>query len=369
MSDSALLQIYHVNQATWMSQILIYGIYLTVFFQSFQIIRKGQVGQTQLLRAFLYFMLLALFLISSLDLATSIGCSFRMFAPTSLDAPVEGTLFTTPAFAYMPACTSTVDWSWGGIIQNTLLVPAILLSDIFLAFRCYIIWKQHYAIIILLVLLIFADTSIGVLYFLDSMEDLLPFNKINPALLNLLNKTFNSSFLSFITITLVLNALCTSLISFKIWETHRRVYRNVNKSDHLNRVLITILESGAIYTVWMCILVATYIYAKQTLFEDETYVFFRNNIIQIIALVFSIIISRITRSNSTKDSRGDIANITLSGFHARTGDDLGATLPSHASRNAELGLNRNQELISSDEIELGLASIDSTHNSPPNALS
>lgn len=90
-----------------------------------------------------------------------------------------------------------------------------------------------------------------------AIEGLLKLSKIDPN-----SFTFASSIkswpIAFFCLTLVTNASCTALIAYRIWRIEQQTLI-VFKSRRLSPVVAIIIESGAIYSVFLIILIATYV--------------------------------------------------------------------------------------------------------------
>lgn len=182
------------------------------------------------------------------------------------------------------------------------------------------IWGKRYQLMILSVIFLLSDLVLGALYIFDTLMDLVPLRSLDysESTLAFFYKSLDISFMYCLVVTLALNVIFTSLIGIKIWIVHKRNHKHLEKSNSLSHIIPMIVECGAIYTVWMSITMATYLYARKKSFEDETYHFFQDCIVQVIALVFSMIITRIGQGYNIADQQtpGPIAAHRQSGLQA-----------------------------------------------------
>lgn len=120
---------------------------------------------------------------------------------------------------------------------------------------------------------------------------------------------------SFVAITLGTNLPCTSkfippseitqcaydaaltlvLVAYKLWSVERQLYR-VKKNRYLTKVAVTIIESGALYSAFLVVLLATYLKGDWSLYIPFFLV--RENVFIIASPVLTLHISRFRGSYS-----------------------------------------------------------------------
>ncbi|KAF8502711.1 hypothetical protein F5888DRAFT_1114413 [Russula emetica] len=192
---------------------------------------------------------------------------------------------------YYVRVTSTMS-----IVKTAVYLVETIVSDLFILYRCYIVWNASIPIIILPILLYIADigTGIGALYTLSRVGTDIVFDRKQEQITN-----------AFFGCTLGLNAVCTGLIAFRIWRTQKQT-RDAKMGSNLIKVSIIVIESGAIYLSALACVVATYATSSLTfnIFLDITS--------PIIGIVFSLIIVRIGRGISSEETRPSTHSISYS---------------------------------------------------------
>ncbi|KAI0054573.1 hypothetical protein BV25DRAFT_1773424, partial [Artomyces pyxidatus] len=177
---------------------------------------------------------------------------------------------------YYADATSTLS-----VLKTAIYLVETVVSDLFILYRCYVVWNARWPMLILPMLLYIADcgTGIAAVYTLTLIGTNVWFNMTQEKITN-----------SFFSCTLALNAVCTGLIAFRIWwqQPETRV------SSNLTHVTIIFVESGAIYLVTLALLVGTYS-AKADVFKV-----FLDITSPVIGIVFSLIIVRVGRGVSSE---------------------------------------------------------------------
>jgi len=173
------------------------------------------------------------------------------------------------------------------VMKTAVYLAETVVSDLFILYRCYIVWNASIAIITLPVLLYLADIGTGVaaVYTLTLIGDDVVFNQEQERITN-----------AFFSCTLALNAVCTGLIAFRIWRTQQQT-RDVKMGSSLMHVSAIVIESGAIYLTVLACVVGSYNLKSLwfNIFLDITS--------PVIGIVFSLIIVRIGLGVSSEDTR------------------------------------------------------------------
>ncbi|CAK5263140.1 unnamed protein product [Mycena citricolor] len=126
------------------------------------------------------------------------------------------------------------------IASNVFLCVNVLVTDIFLMYRCFVVWERNRAVLIAPVLLILATTATALVAAIQAQNSSMSasahaLSAIVPALLG--------------TVT---NICLTCLTAYKIWSAHRVavVFKtNTGVRTRYRKALLIITESGAIYTI------------------------------------------------------------------------------------------------------------------------
>ncbi|CAA7266893.1 unnamed protein product [Cyclocybe aegerita] len=128
-----------------------------------------------------------------------------------------------------------------------------LVSDLFLVYRCFIVWGSNYFVALVPFLLFVADIVIAA-WATDSLNKTRSGDHFSMTLVGLRAKYM------FI-VTLALNLLCTVLIAYRIWYIQRQVagycVHSVHPQQKLSNVIIIIIESAAIYSGILIALIVT----------------------------------------------------------------------------------------------------------------
>ncbi|KLO04277.1 hypothetical protein SCHPADRAFT_947828 [Schizopora paradoxa] len=163
------------------------------------------------------------------------------------------------------------------IARTVVYAVQTLLGDGFIIYRTYIVSgksKYTYPLIV-----IFVSASLGVTIvtgnkyshatFTETVFDLAPWT------------------LSFFVVTFVINLTCTIIIAFRIWWTSRAASRLVvhSSSSHALKIVV---ESGAIYSILLITLAATYSSKSWSQY------IVLDIVVQAIGIVFTLIILRVS---------------------------------------------------------------------------
>jgi len=184
------------------------------------------------------------------------------------------------------------------VMKTSVYLVETLASDLFILYRCYVVWNSNLYIIILPILLYIADacTGIAAVYTLSLVTE-----KESPEF-SLEQERITNSFFS---CTLAVNCVCTGLIAFRIWRTQRQT-RDAKMGANLSHVSVIVIESGAIYLTVLACNVAAFV-LKSNLFN-----IFLDMTSPIIGIVFTLIIVRVGRGVSTEDTRRTMQSISIS---------------------------------------------------------
>ncbi|KAH9167706.1 hypothetical protein EDB89DRAFT_111322 [Lactarius sanguifluus] len=144
------------------------------------------------------------------------------------------------------------------VMKTAVYLAETLASDLFILYRCYVVWNASLAVVTLPVLLYLADmgTGIAAVYGLSQLE------KKQDAVFVIEQERITNSFFS---CTLAVNSVCTGLIAYRIWRTQRQT-RDAKMGSNLTHVSIIVIESGAIYLTILACNVASYV-LKSNLFN------------------------------------------------------------------------------------------------------
>ncbi|KAG1886650.1 hypothetical protein F4604DRAFT_1917454 [Suillus subluteus] len=259
---------------------LAYGIYLMVFNQCMSVLRKRHSRPSD----YLVGTAVSLFILITAHLVVDILRNMQAFTADEAEP-------NYPSIYY-----GTFD-TWQNILKSSLYVAVTLVSDAFILYRSFILWGRNYLIATFPFLLFIADIAIGV-FWVYTLSLVVPGEDVFADALSVRVKTFYS-------ITLAMNVICTLLIAFKILKIQKVVapFKKGN-DDQISRLVPIIVESGAVYSALLVVMIGTYTSNSPAMF------IILNSMSPIIGIVFSSVIVRVGLGLSHGDSHR--ANGTLS---------------------------------------------------------
>ncbi|KAF9458795.1 hypothetical protein BDZ94DRAFT_1325225 [Collybia nuda] len=214
------------------------------------------------------------------------------------------------------------------IFGSTIYVAQTLVGDSVVLLRCYYVWGRRPIIIAFPCLLLLGSTvcGIGILY---SFARVVPEAEIFVIELK-------QWIVSFFSMTLATNIICTGLVAFRIWHINRQ---NVSFSNNsLRPVMLLVIESGAIYSATLLVLLI--LYEVESWFQ---YVLL-DAVSPIVGLVFSMVIVRIglgitSASGETGKTLANSASQPRLGTHSKnppyTSVQLGTFVAQTGTRSVE----------------------------------
>ncbi|KAE9384786.1 hypothetical protein BT96DRAFT_622171 [Gymnopus androsaceus JB14] len=181
-------------------------------------------------------------------------------------------------------------------IKSTAYCMQTLIGDGFVLYRLYLVWNGKKIIVIPIAICFVASIGVGI-------GALQGFARASPAAPVFINDLQNW-IVSFFSLTLFTNFSCTSLIAGRIWWVHRRTMGLVVSGHSLVPAAVVIIESGAIYSVCLIILLSLYLsgsFAQYIVLDAVT---------QVIGIVFSLIIVRVGLGLSSDQTEGETKKLT-----------------------------------------------------------
>ncbi|KAJ7242076.1 hypothetical protein C8J57DRAFT_71863 [Mycena rebaudengoi] len=134
--------------------------------------------------------------------------------------------------------------------KTAIYVTLTLTCDFFVIYRCYIVWDRKWYMVVLPVLLWNATGAIGyatTYAFLRTKEGGIFLEALVPLVT------------SFICLTLSTNVVCTALIAYRVMKTQIAHHQHNSGSSRVYSALIIFLESAAIYSSALIVLVVVYL--------------------------------------------------------------------------------------------------------------
>ncbi|KAJ7886671.1 hypothetical protein B0H13DRAFT_2044062 [Mycena leptocephala] len=186
------------------------------------------------------------------------------------------------------------------VVKSATVCLQTTIADMMLVYRCWVIYGRSWIAISLPLLLVLGNTAVtGVVLYLEITLK-------THALLNIKQlKPFGAAFWA---MTIVINVLTTGLIVARIWRINHNtkdlLYEsefqarpsNRRRSNKLQHVIRTVVESGLLYTGTSLITFVTYI-------TNSVAVYVATDMeVQIIGIAFNLIIIRAAQASEKSDS-------------------------------------------------------------------
>jgi len=173
------------------------------------------------------------------------------------------------------------------VLKSTAYATQTLVGDAFILYRLYFVWLGEKRVVIPISICFIASIGVGI-------GALQAFARAAPDEQVFISKLQNW-IVSFFSLTLFTNFSCTTLIAGRIWWTHRRAIGLVGGRS-LVPAAVVIVESGAIYSACLVILLSLYLsgsFAQYIVLDAVT---------QVIGIVFSLVIVRVALGISSDNA-------------------------------------------------------------------
>ncbi|KAJ7829513.1 hypothetical protein B0H14DRAFT_2809898 [Mycena olivaceomarginata] len=138
------------------------------------------------------------------------------------------------------------------VMKTALYVATTLVSDAFMLYRCFVVWNYSIPIIVFPTLCLLAGIGTGITGLIGLSHTTTSFFIKDQ--LNVVSAFFG--------MTMATNGIATALIALRVWRGQRQI-SGIATGSSLSNLLIIILESGAIYSA-MLILVLVLFVSKNT---------------------------------------------------------------------------------------------------------
>ncbi|THH18348.1 hypothetical protein EW146_g2618 [Bondarzewia mesenterica] len=191
--------------------------------------------------------------------------------------------------------------SVGSVMKTAVYVTITAVSDAFILYRCFVVWNGMLTVVAFPALLFLADVGTGI-------AAVIALTKLNPSQ-NFYVKEQARITETFFATTLAVNGLCTALIAYRVWAS-QRLFASQNKEmkpfSGFSRIIVIVVESGAIYSTTLILVVATYVTQSTPAFNV-----FLDITSPIIGVAFSMIIVRVGLGVSPDDSRSLVSSMAF----------------------------------------------------------
>jgi len=197
------------------------------------------------------------------------------------------------------------------ITKTAVYALQTIVADGFLVWRCYIVWGEHWSIIVLPVIMVLGTTSSAVVVCWE-------FSRTKPG-----SVVFESVLAPWITsawsMTLGTTLFCTGLIAFKIWQS-QQLLKQVRMRSTLTPIMVIIIESGAVYSAAMISIIAAYASGNNSQYIIVDF------LPSLIGIVFTLIIVRVALGISSSDNSSVHSRNIRSFVEAMRQQDSSSTL-------------------------------------------
>ncbi|KAI0710098.1 hypothetical protein C8Q76DRAFT_798856 [Earliella scabrosa] len=255
-------------------QTLLYGAYTVVFILTVWVLLSKRRKRRPIRDPMLWISLI-MFVMATVHIAINYTRVIRAFI-TFRDAPGGPAAF----FNQLSEFTQ--------IFGSTIYIAQTLIGDSVVLYRCYLVWGDSRVIVFPCILLLGSTASgVGILY---------SFARVVPEA-EIFVEELQQWIVSFFSLTLATNIICTGLVALRIWWMNRAIMNFASNSYH--PIIFLVLESGAVYSATLTTLLI--LYKTGSWFQ---YVLL-DAISPIVGLVFSMIIIRIGMGITT--ARGSSA--------------------------------------------------------------
>ncbi|KIK50051.1 hypothetical protein GYMLUDRAFT_253312 [Collybiopsis luxurians FD-317 M1] len=167
------------------------------------------------------------------------------------------------------------------LVKSTAYCIQTLIGDGFVLYRLYLVWNGDKRIVLPLLVCFVASIGVGI----GALQGFAQASPEAPVFITKLQQWI----VSFFSLTLATNFSCTSLIAARIWWSHQRMTGSTMAVFGRSMIpaAIVVVESGAIYSACLIILLSLYLsgsFAQYIALDAVT---------QVIGIVFSLIIVRV----------------------------------------------------------------------------
>ncbi|KAL5531102.1 hypothetical protein ACEPAG_3978 [Sanghuangporus baumii] len=274
-------------------QTLLYGAYTVVFILTVWVLLFKRAPQEPINKTMLAISIV-LFVLATMHIGVNYTRIIKAFV-THRDAPGGPAAF----FNQLSEFTQ--------IFGSTIYVAQTLVGDGVVLYRSYLVWERKFRVIAFPCLLLLGSTAcgIGILY---------SFAKVVPEAEIFVNELQNW-IVSFFSLTLATNIVCTALVAARIWMLNRSI---MSFASHSYRpIIILVIESGAVYSVTLLALLI--LYKAHSWFQyvllDAGLVF--SMIIVRIGLGITSVGGRTMKSGNSYSTSRDMSNQTQSNAFGR----------------------------------------------------
>jgi len=257
-----------------------YGIFLITFFHCLRVLawEDGHIKSWKRVHWKMLIASLLMFIFASLDVAFGLRHNIEAFV-----------YFQGGAIEDFERLSD-----WVSVMKMVDYVCQTFVGDAILLYRCWVIYRRNWLVIMLPLLMWLGETACGIMA--AYREATLP-TSVNQSMLGV-----SPWITGLLSLTLAMNLITTSLIVYRIWNI-RRVVRSVTTvSMPRTSVVRVLIESGTFYTIGVVIFVVVYMLSSNAAFTVS------DALVQIIGITFNLIITRVDRGDTTHPNNAKSSN-------------------------------------------------------------
>ncbi|EPS95744.1 hypothetical protein FOMPIDRAFT_50011 [Fomitopsis schrenkii] len=254
---------------------LCYGVYLVIAIECVDILRRR--GKRQFHSMYLHLSAGAMFIAITMHFVTDIARAVTAFTGDE------------SAIAYYADLRS-----FASMFKTSIYNVVTWISDAFIVYRTFIVWGRNYRVALLPFLLFLGDVAAGIM----AVDGLSALQGTQAFIATDLTKRTQS----FYALTLSVNVICTILIAVRIWTIQRETAavrsmssQGAGHTSSLTRVATVLVESCAVYSVLLFLLIGLYAGGSPGMFVVL------DLLSPVIGIVFFSVINRILRGVSHGD--------------------------------------------------------------------
>ncbi|KAF9463482.1 hypothetical protein BDZ94DRAFT_1192864 [Collybia nuda] len=241
--------------------------------------------------------------------------------------------------------------NWAVVTRGFTYGMQTLLGDSILIYRCWKVYFENWLVVVFPILIWF-----------DILACVLAASIIQS---NLGQSSFTAKEISpfgtgFVSLTLSLNIIVTTMIAFRIWRTYSQSAQYVgtgstNGQSIMKRVMWTVIESGAIYSTALLILLGVFVS------KSEANIPMSDVMIQLIPIVFNVMIVRIHQNSRSDQSTGHESTIVWAERSESVTREISSTqnIPFAAGRST---VNKSFLIEAKEDRSIGSMSTQDTHS-------
>ncbi|KAF9228998.1 hypothetical protein BS17DRAFT_772871 [Gyrodon lividus] len=244
----------------------LYGVFGVLFFASMFVLLRRKNSREQINKPMICASI-AMFVLSTVHVAADIQ---RL---------LEGFIYNPDPNAYLSQVNTPL-YS----LKSTAYAAQTLVGDGFVLYRLYLVWNGDKRVVLPIAICFVASIGVGI----GALQGFARASPTAPIFITELHDWV----VSFFSLTLFTNLSCTSLIASRILWVNRRTNIAVSGRNVVTAAVV-IIESGAIYSCCLIILLSLYLsnsFAQYIMLDAVT---------QVIGVVFSLIIVRVGLGLST----------------------------------------------------------------------